>query len=53
MRDASYAEWALGLGRIKVWKLKCFKFLSEEIIGSGTSDEAGKRTGGNGEDNKG
>ena len=32
MRDASYAEWALGLGRIKMWKLKCFKFCLSRLL---------------------
>ena len=32
MEDESYAEWALGLDKIRMWKLKCFKFLSEEVI---------------------
>ena len=25
MKDASYAEWALGFDKIKMWKLECFK----------------------------
>ena len=48
-----FAEvWALCLVKI-LWKLNCFKFFLRRLLVFGTSDGAGRRTGGNGKDNKG
>ena len=32
MKDTSYAEWALGLDKKKMWKLKCFKLLLRRLL---------------------
>ena len=32
MKDASFAEWALGLDKIKMWKLECFKFFLRRLL---------------------
>ena len=32
MKDASCAEWALGLGKIKMWKLKWCKFFLRRLL---------------------
>ena len=46
IKDASYAEWAQGLDKIKMWKL--LQVFPEEVVGADKGGDKSNVVGGNG-----